>query len=47
MYGSFRVTLTIFQVDNENIRCMLEKTYNTLPKAANYALQAPITMDEL
>jgi len=35
MYGSFTVSLTIFQVDNENIRCVLEKSSNTLPQAAN------------
>jgi len=39
--------LTFFQVDNENIGCMEQSTYKTLPQAANYALQAPTNMDEL
>jgi len=35
------------QVEDENIRCMEESTCNTLLQAANYALDGPITMDDL
>jgi len=34
------------QVEDENIRCMVQSTCKTL-QAANYALDAPITMEDL
>jgi len=34
------------QVEDENIRCMVESTCKTLPQAANYALDAPITLED-